>query len=123
MNWFLSLFPQYRQLQSMVQEGGDLSTRLQDQNYALAEQNMRLVNEAQAARAAQIDALKMLANIRIQVSLGGLAPYPEAYSLPKIEDAELGPLPTNRVQGRDAVRQGIEDFRNQIQHLSEKQTA
>lgn len=120
MIWFLRLFPQYRKLESMVREGGDLSTKLQDQNYALTTQNIKLAEEAQQSRDAQVEALKMLANIRIQVSLGGLPPYPEAYSLPRIEEQQTGPVPTNRIQGRDAVRQGIEDFRTQIFGLEKR---
>jgi hypothetical protein len=118
MLWFLRLFPQYRKLELMVREGGDQLSKMQDQNYLLTKQNIDLSDEISHARQAQITALKMVANFKIQIELGGMPPFPEAYSLPKQSEAEQGPLPTNRVQGRDAVRQGIEDFRAQIQSLS-----
>lgn len=114
MIWFLRLFRQYRALERAVREGGDLSTRLQDQNFTLSEQNVRLVEEAQESRRAEIDALKAMANIKIQLEFGGLPPYREAYSLPKQVEHELGPVPTNREQGRDAVRASTEQFRQQM---------
>jgi hypothetical protein len=117
-DWFLFLFPQYRELQAAARESAELATKLQDQNFSLAEQNLKLVNEAQQSREAQIEALKMMANMRIQVEYGGIAPFPEVYSLPKREEAPTGPIPTNRLQGRDVVRARMDDFREQLNTLT-----
>jgi hypothetical protein len=120
MIWFLRLFPQYRELEAAARAAAELSTRLQDQNHVLTEQNMRLVEEAQESRAAQITALQSIANIRMQIEFGGMPPYPNAYSVPKQAEVETGPIPTDRVQGRDLVRAGMDDFHASIRNLSKR---
>lgn len=121
MNWLLNLFPQYRALVKAHALATESVSRLQEQNFALTEQSARLIEEAQESRRAQIEALQAIANIKIQLEFGGMPPYPGAYSLPKQVERETGPMPTNRVQGRDLVRAGMDEFQEQIRTANRRQ--
>ena len=116
--WFLRLFPQYRRLEAMARETAERMARLEDLLDSVQRQNLKLADTALASRLAEIDALKMMVNIKTQREYGGLPPYSEAYSLPLQPDLPMGPVPVNRQQGRDAVRQGIEEFHASIRELS-----
>jgi hypothetical protein len=117
MNWFLRLFPQYRALETAARQAAELATRLQDMNFNLSEQNIKLGAEAQESRAAHVRALQSIVNIRMQVEYGGMPMFPEAYALPKQEETDLGPVATDRIQGRDLVNAGMQEFHEQIAQI------
>lgn len=118
MIWFLRLFPRYRELEKAAREAADLATRLQDINFTLTEQNAKLVERQNESHDAQIAAYKMIANIRMQRDFGGMPPYPEAYSLPKQTEPDMGPIATDRIHGRDMVNAGLEEFHTKIRQMS-----
>jgi hypothetical protein len=119
-NWFLSLFPQYRELQRMLREEADRATELQDQNLLLTQQNHDLVEDVRSARSQQDMAHKTVANVFAQLA-GHLPPFREAYTIERRpESGEPGPIPTNRIYARDAVAAGKQAFREQLSGLSKE---
>jgi hypothetical protein len=113
MNWFLSLFPQYRELRRMLQEAADSAMKFQDQNDALIKHNTDLLHSLRVADADRDQAVKAVANVFAQLA-GHLPPYREAYSIERRPEAETGPVPTNRVYARDVVREGSRQFQDDL---------
>lgn len=118
---FLRWFEDFCSLEHRLEEANERNARLQDELIALTAQVRKLNEETVEARAGQILALESIANIRMQIDFGGMPPYPDAYSLPRRTESELGPVPTDRIQGRDLVRQGMDDFHASIERLHSKQ--
>lgn len=113
MNWFLSLFPQYREIQQLLREEADRTVKFQDQNDALIKQNSMLLHRLQVAESDKDQAIKSVANVFAQLN-GHIPPYGEAYKIEKQPNAETGPVPTNRMHARDAVREGRSQFLRDI---------
>jgi hypothetical protein len=113
MNWLLSLFQQYRELQRLLREEADRASKLQDQNDALLKQNGELHHALRVSESDKDHALKSVANVFAQLN-GHLPPYREAYTIEKRPDAATGPVPTNRMYARDGVRDGIRQFRESL---------
>lgn len=110
----LELFPQYHALVKKLREEADRAMDLQDQNLALAEQNIKLVDETREARAQAEHALKSVANVFAQLA-GHIPPYREAYTIEKKPDrGTTGPIATSRMNPRDLVNKGIKDFKSQL---------
>jgi hypothetical protein len=120
---FLRFFPAFRRLEEdwtevcadrdICRDRAARAEEDRDRAYALYEESYK----------GQIEAMKMLTNISVQVHIGSMPPYPEVFSLPtrKPKQVDYTPIETGRVPVTDVVRSKKRQFAEDLEEFFKQQ--
>jgi hypothetical protein len=120
---FLRCFSAFRRLEEDLAEARTEVGICRDRAMRAEEDRDRAYALYEEAYKGQIEAMKMLTNISVQVHIGSMPPYPEVFSLParKPKQVDYTPIETGRVPVTDVVRSKKRQFAEDLEEFFKQQ--
>lgn len=120
---FLRCFALFRELESDLSEARTEVAIGRDRADRADRECSRLQEQYDKAYDGQVEALKMLANVSVQVHIGCAPPHPDVWHLPqrKPKQVEYDPIPTGRVNPNDVLSKARDQFVEDIAEYFQKQ--